>query len=300
MSDKIWSDLKYIYNQHEPQRDKYMDYIFRDIQYNLNESFSSFFKSKVDAYSHQNIFSDEICNLLRNKSDKLDVSSLIELINTNLRTFILDKPVMKGDILSLIQYAIDLDTVHDDILGYQTKYLIELTEALKNYVYINMLLHLFEDLRSKIDNENELYIRLCSSYTLFKKLITIMPINRFIDRMPVPALAISTKHFIKLLKTVDFCLINNVMYNILNKLDSHVNSSFYEELFNGQFIDLYYDKFLKERKSLRYSSAIDLYCQNDVFNFASSNKLIMDKLIYVFESEQLINKMSSASKQTRH
>ena len=88
----------------------------------------------------------------------------------------------------------------------------------------------------------------------------------------------------------------SITYNILNRLDSHVNSSFYEELFNSQFIDLYYDKFLKERKSV---SAIDLYCQNDVFNFASSNKLIMDKLIYVFESEQLINKMSSASKQKR-
>ena len=286
MPDKIWSDLKYIYNQYEPQRDKYMNFVFQDIQHCFNEFSSSFFKSKVDAYSHQNIFSDEIYNLLRNKSDKLDVDSLIELINTNLRTFILDKPVMKDDILSLIQYAIDLDTVHDDILKYQTKYLIELIEALKNYVYINMLLQLFEDLRSKINNENELYITLCSSYTLFKKLITIMPLNKFIDRMSVPALAVSTKHFTKLLKTVDFCLINNVMYNILNKLDSHVNSSFYEKLF-------------KERKSVRYSSAIDLYCQNDVFNFASSNKLIMDKLIYVFESEQLINKMSSASKQKR-
>ena len=74
------------------------------------------------------------------------------------------------------------------------------------------------------------------------------------------------------------------MYVTMEKIIDSVDTEFLTKLFNISFCKKWCEAFLDSKTK----DSISFYQNSPIYYFASSNKLIMDELVNIFESETLI------------
>ena len=216
----------------------------------------------------------------------IDIPSFITSIQESIN-YSTDTSNLKIDTLSKIQYQLDCKNYNRYKQLYQDQYYSHLVKALQQYIQVCISNDIVNDIEFNYKVTDEEYIDVCSSIDTYRILITNFDFFNLKDLIPIEALIISTKHWYKLLSITDFENLNEIMFFTIERLTTNIDDDFISNLFNEKFLKRYIKIFLKNKK---HKSSIELYTKPSIFKFASSNKLIMDKLANVFESTALLER----------